>query len=132
VQSGLVRQIYGQSLMAGDRMILILAAILVVSLYWQFWGPSVNGNQASILVGGKFWSNVDLYQNRIITVKGKIGVSELQVENGKIRFISSPCDTKLCVHRGWIQHTGEIIACVPNTVSVRILGSDPRFDAMNF
>ena len=128
----LARQIYGQPLLAGDRLILMLAAILVAGLYWQFWGPSVDGTQASILVGGKYWSKVDLYENRIITVKGKNGDSVLKVENGKIRFISSACDTKLCVHRGWIKHTGEIIACVPNTVSVRILGSDPRFDAMNF
>jgi len=128
----IVRQIYGQKLLAGDRLILLLALCVVAGLYWQFWGPSDNGDQASILVGGHLWSKVDLYQNRVIKVQGKIGISELEVKDGKIRFLSSPCDTKLCVHHGWIQHTGEIIACVPNTVSVRILGSDPRFDAMNF
>jgi len=122
----------GQKLTIGDRLLLALAIFSLGILYAVYWSHSVYGNQASIYVGGKHWSNVDLYENRIIKVKGKLGVSQLQVEDGKIRFISSPCDTKRCILSGWIQQSGEIVACVPNTVSVRILGPDPRFDTMNF
>ena len=126
------RQIFGQKFTLGDRLILVIAVFGLTILYAVYWGQSVYGNQASIFVGGKHWSNIDLYENSIIKVKGKLGISELQVEDGKIRFISSPCDTQQCVHHGWIKQSGEIVACVPNTVSVRILGPDPRFDTMNF
>ena len=122
----------GQKLTLGDRLLLALAVASLGILYAIFWGQSVHGNQATIFVGGKHWANVDLYQDRTIDVKGKLGISRLMVEDGKIRFISSPCDTKRCIHSGWIQQSGEIVACVPNTVSVRILGPDPRFDTMNF
>jgi len=132
VKPSLLRQIYGQNLSNGDRLIVTVAVLILVILYWVYWGQARYGNMATISIAGKDWSSVDLFQNRTITVKGKLGISQLQVENGKIRFISSPCDTQICVHQGWIQHSGEIIACVPNTVSVRILGPDPRFDAMNF
>ena len=83
------RQIFGQKLTLGDRLILVIAVFGLIILYAVNWGQSVYGNQASIFVGGKHWSNVDLYENRIIKVKGKLGISELQVEDGKIRFISS-------------------------------------------
>lgn len=122
----------GKTLTNGDRLLLTLAVISLVVLYAVFWGHSVYGNQASIAVGGKHWSTVDLYQNRTIEVKGEIGVSKLEVKDGKIRFVHSPCDTQQCVHQGWIDQSGEIVACVPNQVSVRILGPDPRFDTMNF
>jgi hypothetical protein len=122
----------GRTLTNGDRLLLTLAVLALVVLYAVFWGRSVYGNQASIAVGGKHWSTVDLYQNRNIEVKGKIGISQLEVKDGKIRFVHSPCDTQQCVHQGWINQSGEIVACVPNAVSVRILGPDPRFDTMNF
>ena len=122
----------GQKLTLGDRLLVVLAIASLLILYAVYWGQSSYGNQASVFVAGKHWSNIDLYQNRTINVKGKLGVSQLKVEDGKIRFISSPCDTKRCIHSGWIKQSGEIVACVPNTVSVRILGPDPRFDTMNF
>ena len=122
----------GQKLTVGDRLLLALAVISLGVLYAVYWGQSVYGNQASIAIAGKQWSSIDLYQDRTVTVKGKLGNSQLEVKDGKIRFISSPCDNKQCIHQGWIQQSGEIVACVPNTISVRILGPDPRFDTMNF
>ncbi len=122
----------GQKLTAGDRLLLVLALILVATLYVVYWGQSIYGNQAVIAIAGKHWRTIDLYEDGFYEVKGALGISQLEVHDGKIRFVSSPCDTKQCIHTGWIQHSGEIVACVPNTVSVRILGPDPRFDTMNF
>ncbi|WP_455209383.1 NusG domain II-containing protein [Kaarinaea lacus] len=122
----------GQKLTTGDRLLLVLALITIAVLYAIYWGQSVYGNQAVIAIAGKHWRTIDLYQDNVYDVKGAQGVSRLEVHDGKIRFISSPCDTKLCIHQGWIHQSGEIVACVPNTVSVRILGPDPRFDTMNF
>ncbi|WP_455197134.1 NusG domain II-containing protein [Kaarinaea lacus] len=122
----------GQKLTIGDRLLLVLALIFVVGLYIVYWGQSVYGNQAVIAIAGKHWRSIDLYQDGVYKVQGRLGISQLEVHDGKIRFISSPCDTKQCIHQGWIGQSGEIAACVPNTISVRILGPDPRFDTMNF
>jgi len=46
--------------------------------------------------------------------------------------LDSPCRGKVCVHGGWLTEAGELLACLPNKIMVRILGSDSRFDAMNF
>lgn len=122
----------GFRLTAGDKLILLLALLLVAFAYNAYWGSSVYGNQAAIMVSGKHKMSIDLYENRVFKVKGKLGESELQVVDGKIRFLSSPCDGKQCIYQGWISQSGEIAVCVPNEVSVRILGPDPRFDTMNF
>lgn len=122
----------GFKMTAGDWLVVGMALLLLTVTYKAYWGSSLYGNQAAIFVGGKHKSSVDLYENRFFKIKGKLGESELQVVDGKIRFLSSPCDGKQCVYTGWISQSGEIAACVPNGVSVRILGPDPRFDTMNF
>ena len=116
----------------GDWLIISFAIIGLGISYAVYWGQSVYGNQASVSVSGKHRASIDLYENRTFKVKGKLGESTLQVLDGKIRFLSSPCDGKQCIYQGWIHQSGEISACVPNAVSVRILGPDPRFDTMNF
>jgi hypothetical protein len=116
----------------GDWIIIGIAIIGLGISYAVYWGQSVYGNQASVSVSGKHWASIDLYENKTFTVKGKLGDSTLQVLDGKIRFLSSPCDGKQCIYQGWIHQSGELAACVPNAVSVRILGPDPRFDTMNF
>jgi len=123
---------FGQKITIGDRFILTLALMAVAVLYVVYWGQSVYGNQAVVSIAGKHWRTVDLYEDAFYSVEGAKGISQLEVHNGKIRFIASPCDTKRCIHQGWISQSGEIAACVPNTISVRILGPDPRFDTMNF
>ncbi len=123
---------FGFKMTAGDNLLLVMALLLVVASYNAFWGSSLYGNQAALFVSGKHKASIDLYENRIFKIRGKLGESELQVEDGKIRFLTSPCDGKQCIYQGWISQSGEIAACVPNGISVRILGPDPRFDTMNF
>jgi hypothetical protein len=116
----------------GDVVVLASALILLGFLYSNYWREAFLGNQAAIMVAGKHWLNVDLFQNQWIDVPGALGMSKLQVEDGKIRFVQSPCDSKQCIHQGWIRQGGELAACVPNKVSVQVLSTDPRFDSINF
>ena len=120
------------ALSRGDRLILATAIAVVIGLYAVYWQQARYGNQASVFIHGKFWSSFDLYQDQSIEVLGKLGASLLQIEDGKIRFVSSPCPNKICIHHGWAHRGGEFLACVPNEVSVRILGPDSRFDTINF
>ncbi len=42
----------------------------------------------------------------------------LEVENGAIRFVDSPCPDHLCENYGWLSQTGDFAACMPALVSV--------------
>lgn len=72
------------------------------------------------------------WQNREVRVAGPLGETILQIRDGRVRVVSSPCTQKICVRAGWLEEAGEAAACVPNRVSVALLGADPRFDAINF
>jgi hypothetical protein len=119
-------------LVLGDVLVFVSALILLGFLYSNYWRDAYFGNQAAIMVAGKHWLNVDLFQNQWIEVPGALGVSKIQVEDGKIRFVQSPCYTKQCIHQGWISQGGELAVCLPNKVSVQVLSVDPRFDSINF
>lgn len=115
----------------GDVLILLLAAGIVGASYAMFWGPRAEGDTALISVGHAPFAEVSLLENKTLTVKGLIGESILQVENGRIRFIDSPCPGRYCIHMGWIGRTGEVAACLPNGVVVEIRGGQREFDAIN-
>jgi hypothetical protein len=116
----------------GDLLVLALALTVVIGLFDRFWGDNRMGEQARILVGDRQLALVSLSGHRQIEVDGTLGTSVLEVEEGRIRFVDSPCQGKVCVHSGWITRGGEIVACLPNRVSVAVLGGEQRFDAVNF
>ncbi|MCF6337855.1 MAG: NusG domain II-containing protein [Gammaproteobacteria bacterium] len=122
----------GVKLSRGDAVVWLLAATLLVGLYAMFWQADGHGAEAVVLVNGKRWARLDLFQNQDLDVPGPLGHSHIQVRDGQVRFVSSPCPNQLCVHTGWLSQGGEVAICLPNRVSLQILGSDPRFDAINF
>ncbi len=115
-----------------DSVILIATLALLAFLYIRFWGDATQGEQARILVGGKEFSVVSLYKDQRLRIPGTLGVSEIEIRAGKIRFIDSPCHGKQCIHTGWLTLGGEVAACLPNRITVQVLGREPRFDAINF
>ena len=116
----------------GDYVVFVLAGVLLFCSYVFYWGGFGLTNQAEIRVAGKHWGHLDLFQDQTVSVKGKLGDSVIEVANGQIRFIRSPCTQKLCIQQGWLTHGGETAACLPNAVTVQILSNDPRFDVINF
>jgi hypothetical protein len=56
-----------------------------------------------------------------VKVKGALGYSKVEVEDGMARIASSPCPDQICVHVfGWISRDGEISVCLPNGVMLQI------------
>lgn len=120
------------ALTRADSVILIAALALLAFLFIRFWGDATQGEQARILVGGKEFSVVSLYKDQRLHIPGALGVSELEISAGKIRFVDSPCQGKQCIHTGWLALGGEVAACLPNRITVQVIGREPRFDAINF
>lgn len=115
-----------------DAVVIVLALTLLPWLYLTYWGDATQGEQARILRGGEQVALVSLHEPQRINIKGTLGPSVLEIKDGKIRFINSPCRNKQCVHSGWITLGGEFIACLPNRISAQVIGREPRYDAINF
>ena len=58
------------------------------------------------------------YKN--IIVNGPQGKTEIAVKNGLINIVKSTCRHKLCEKAGYVANAGDIIACAPNKVLIKI------------
>ena len=58
----------------------------------------------------------------ILRVPGPLGETVVEIEDGSVRVISSPCPEKICVKTGRISKPGQWIACLPNRVFISIRG----------
>lgn len=54
--------------------------------------------------------------------------AEFEVKNGKIRLTKASCPDKICEKTGYIGSSGQSIICVPNKITVTVVGSDESFD----
>lgn len=120
-----------------DVIVLLAAFVFIIFLYSLYWqGSGQAGEYLRIVVGNsagdKMTKKISLFQNQIITVRGGLGVSEIQIEGGRVRFLKSPCTNKLCIQQGWINNSGELLACLPNQISASIFGRKNDFDTINF
>jgi len=116
---------------AGDIFILILAATGVGATYGAFWAPRGVGHTAVITVDHRIVEELPLGTDTELTINGAIGESRLAVDQGRIRFIDSPCPGRYCIHSGWLSRTGQVAACLPNGIVVEILGEEREYDAIN-
>ena len=58
----------------------------------------------------------------IFKVKGDIGISKIEIYNGRVRIKKAPekDPMKVCEKTGWISTPGPSIICVPNQITVWI------------
>ena len=74
-----------------------------------------------------------LSKDGIYKFKGLLGESSIQVENGKAKFLDSPCENKNCIQSGEISTNGQWAACLPNGIFITIEGKSKEnsFDAVS-
>lgn len=56
--------------------------------------------------------------------------AEFELKNGKIRLTKASCPDKICEKTGYIGSSGQSIICVPNKITVAVVGSDESVDVM--
>lgn len=54
--------------------------------------------------------------------------AEFEVKGGKIRITKVSCPDKICENTGYIGSSGQSIICVPNKITVAVVGSDESVD----
>jgi len=115
-----------------DWLLIVVVAGCLPLLYARFWQPAGPANWLEVQTGDGPARVIALSPDRQLDIAGPLGDSRIEISGGKARVLSSPCRNKTCIHAGWLDHTGELAACLPNRISIQLLGRHPRFDAMNF
>jgi hypothetical protein len=114
-----------------DRGLLLALLAGLPWLYLHFWS-SDPGQQLVILTEQGTPQVLPLHPDQDLHIQGTLGESVIRIEQGRARFVASACSNKVCIQRGWIGASGETSACLPNRVSIQVLGREARFDAVNF
>ena len=80
--------------------------------------------------GGEEWI-YPLDKDREIPVQGPLGTTLVEIHEGHVHIADSPCPNKTCVAAGSVSLPGQWVACLPNSVFVRVEGSssDDAVDA---
>ncbi len=119
-----------------DGAVIAATLALLAFLYGTLWGTLWGGTGAADVAhfhtadGREF--SVPLNEDRTLELRGPLGISVIEIRNGQVRFVASPCRGKQCIHAGWLKQGGEFAACLPNRISVAVRGRDRRFDSINF
>ena len=100
--------------------IKIIAVLLLAIALLGFWSHSNRrpGQTAQIYQNGVLMMTLDLNMDGVY----KIDEITIEVRNQSIAVVHSDCPDKICVKTGSISYVGQIIACVPNNLIIRITG----------
>jgi len=116
---------------AGDWFIIILFFALIIISMKLLWNLP-QGQYLEIYKNNEILATYSLNQQITKTISGAKGETKITINNGKVRFSSAPCAKKYCIHQGWINKANQIILCIPNKISISILGSNKNYDSINY
>jgi hypothetical protein len=110
-----------------DIVIIGLALALTVGFSFAVYVPS--GSRISFLIEApeRNWtypSDAEI----IVQAEGAVGITVIEIREGKAWVASSPCENQSCVAAGSISRNGQWIACLPNQVFVYIEGKEESDD----
>lgn len=115
----------------GDWLILALGTAAVVLLFAALWQDEPAG-KLRIRAGDQVYATLSLAQKRTLDVPGPLGISRIEIDNGRARVASDPGRHQYCVKQGWLTRAGQIAMCLPNQVSVELLGGEKAYDSLNY
>jgi len=115
----------------GDSLIILVSLIFIIFAFKTFWHFET-GSVVQVNFQGKTYGNFSLYQDKKISLVGKEGSSMIEIKDGRARIKTAPCKNQYCVQQGWINFTGQILICIPNEVSIEILGKTKAYDSLNY
>lgn len=118
-----------------DALILLIALVFLGWLYYTFWFSQPATGEADTLIvqvmdhTPRYYS---LQQDVVLKIEGAQGNSLIEINQGKARFIHSTCRNKFCIFHGWLTTPGDVIACLPNQLSLGLQSSRNEYDALNY
>lgn len=123
-----------QRLTPFDRKLLVVVlAVIALSFLLPF--QQIEGSRLVASSDERILFVAPLDQPRKALLDGPLGETEIEIKDGAVRVLSSPCPNKTCIRMGKASHSGDLIACVPNHLIIRIEGrqeeADPAYDLIS-
>nr|NIS40466.1 NusG domain II-containing protein [Desulfuromonadales bacterium] len=105
-----------------DRLVVAGVALGCAASFALF-GSAASGERVVVLVDGepRFVGRLD--DQRTVRLQGPLGETIVSIGNGRVCVLDSPCPHKVCMGMGAVSRSGELVACVPNRLLIRIEGA---------
>jgi len=114
---------------AAIYLIVLIAAVgLLTFLRYSGGGQALT---ARIYVAGELFESVNLRDNTQLQIQSPLGHNIVEIEDGGARMLLADCRSQDCIRMGLITRPGQVIACLPNRVVIRLEGTvgEDDFDA---
>ncbi len=125
MRAGEARRLPGR----GEAAALLALLLLALAVYFAAERFAPAGEAVLVGLNGEtvFSARLDALDGpRVVEVGGV----RIEVSGAGARFLESDCPDRLCVQAGLLTRAGESAVCLPNRVSVRIVGGGEAFDAV--
>lgn len=120
-----------------DKLLICLSLLTALILYLIFGYVFALGSASTvqITVDGEIYGEYKFSQitdEKIVDIKTEFGHNTVVIEKNGAYVSYADCPDKVDVHSGRITKPGQIIICVPNRLSVQILGDKTDVDVVAY
>ena len=104
--------------------VIVIAAILLLSLFLALtvFLTRKEGAVAVVEIDGMEAGKYPLSYDGVFSLNG--GTNVLVIENGVAYLNYSSCPDHVCERTGKIRYVGQAIVCLPNRVTVKVIGEE--------
>jgi len=128
----MIRDLLGRTTILDRAIVLVLAAAAVSLVFFQAGRPP--GEKVIVERDGRVVFTAPLAVDRTVRLDGPLGPTTLKIHDGKACVTDSPCPLKICMGMGEVARSGDLVACVPNHLLIRVSGGrekDKEYDLLS-
>lgn len=122
----------GGNMKKGDYLVIISIIVLIfTSLGFVGKGELDKGQKTiEISIDGKIYKRIKLDQNydQKIEIRNEFGHNLIHIHDGGVEIIDADCSEKIGIKMGFIERRGQVLACLPHKLIIKILGTQKEVD----
>ena len=115
----------------GDALTLAAGVVAVIALAFAALHPTP-ADRLLVRLSGHEIARLELDRAQTFPVRGPLGITVVEIAAQRARIRSDPGPRQLCVRQGWLTVAGDAAICLPNQVSIELLGNERRYDALTY
>jgi hypothetical protein len=116
----------------------IIAVVLAIALGAAAGSALLRGSgdrgalSVEIYEEGALTETLSLREDQDLRFESRWGYNRVRVEGGSVRVLEADCASQTCVHSGAIKRAGDMIACLPHRLVIKLRGEGAEADAVAY
>lgn len=106
---------------------IVVFAVMIIALAgmaaMRMGGEGSSQKHAEVWVEGQLYRRIDIKEgySEKIKIENEHGYNIVYVHDGGVEVTKADCNDRICVDMGLIENDGQIIACLPHKLYVKIV-----------